>query len=304
MDIENAEKTLFPYGVATQAEVNGIIRTECVDEDVAQIDGILSEWRAARSHFLGIVKSESGIAETIKVTDIDKEYRPLLDAIASDYLFQRSFSNLQTEFKLVEIDKLVAAQRTVNLGYVEQLKSALPKEPKMQDLVKFCLAPKQALPQPNAMPLGQNAFSYSSPISDFRFLGGFPKTLTDDDIKAALSGGVPVAALVLLVGYGSTTCNAFHVRRRLILNNGFHRMYALRELGIRHAPLLIQKVESEELEFPPMVAGLPKDYLLDDPRPVLIKDFFDKKLVRVIHKKPRLKNVQIQWNVGQTFVPI
>ncbi len=81
-------------------------------------------------------------------------------------------------------------------------------------------------------------------------------------------------------------------------------MYALRDLGISHAPLLVQKVESEELEFSPVVAGLPKDYLLDNPRPVLIKDFFDDKLVRVIHKKPRLKNVQIQWNVGQTFVPI
>ena len=38
---------------------------------------------------------------------------------------------------------------------------------------------------------------------------------------------------------------------------------------------MIQHVGNPQLEFPPQVAGLPKEYLLGVPRPVVMKDFFE-----------------------------
>jgi hypothetical protein len=47
-----------------------------------------------------------------------------------------------------------------------------------------------------------------------------------------------------------------------VLNNGFHRVYALRAMAITDTPVVIQHVGNPQLEFPPQVAGLPKEYLL------------------------------------------
>jgi hypothetical protein len=296
--------SLFPYGVATLAEVTGMIRSQCTDEEVGNLDTIVTEWREASRRFQELVQRESGLPETIAITEVDDSTQSELREIASDTLFRKSFSLLPFEFKMVEIGKLVAPQRLVNLDYVGQLKSALPKDPSHLELVKFCLKQSQAPPVPKMMQLAQNAFAFSSPSQDFRFLGGYPKPLDRGDVEASTGGGLPVAAITLLLGYGASTCNAFRVGSRLVLNNGFHRMFALESMGVKNAPILVQRVENPDLEFPAQVAGLPKDYLLENPRPVLMRDFVDTALIRTIHVKPRMMNIQIAWNSQQSFVPI
>jgi len=142
MHTMRAETTLFPYGVSTQAEVISMIRSECVEEDVKDLGTILSEWREASSHFQQLVKTEVGVAESVRTEQISEVHKGQVESITSDYLFQQSFSMLPIELKLVEIGKLVAAQRFVNLDYVEKLKSDLPEKPEMKDLIGFCLSPK------------------------------------------------------------------------------------------------------------------------------------------------------------------
>ena len=50
-------------------------------------------------------------------------------------------------------------------------------------------------------------------------------------------------------------------------------MFTLGEIGIKYAPVVVQKITSPDLEFPAVVAGLPKDYLIKHSRPVIMKDF-------------------------------
>jgi hypothetical protein len=298
------EAMLFPYGAATLAEVVNIVRSQCIEEEIGNLNMITSDWRQSSNHFQALIKNEPGLAETIGVQNIEESYLERLAEIASDLLFKQSFSLLPTEFKLVEIGKLVAPQRLVNLGYVERLRKLIPRVPGMKDLIDFCLQPKQTPPPPKSLQLAQNLFSFSSPSQDFRFLGGYQKILEEDDVKASTGGGLPVSALVLLLGYGSPTSNVYSIGNRMILNNGFHRMFALEDMGIEYAPVLVQKVGNSDLEFPEVVAGLPKDYLIEHQRPVLLKDFIDPKLVRTLRTKPRMMNVQIGWNFQQTFVPV
>jgi len=295
--------TLFPYGAATQAEVINIIKMNCIESDVQNLSKTMADWRIASNLYLSIVNKESGIPDTINTKPIEIAYKSKLESISADVLFQQTFSYLQTEFQLVEINKLVAAQRLVNLDHVQRLKATLPKNPSMGDLIDFCLAPKNSPPEPKVLQLAQNAYSFNSESADFRFLGGFAKPLSNDDIKVA-GGGKPVASIVLLVGYGSAISNAYLVKNRIILNNGFHRMFTLADMGIQYAPVLIQKISNPDLEFPPHISGLPKDYLIDNPRPVIMKDFVDKTLFTVISKKPTMKNLQIAWNAQETSTPI
>jgi hypothetical protein len=299
-----AETTLFTFGASTQQEVMGIIRQFCIDDDIQNLEKTISEWREASNHFQEIIKTENGLSETVISKDIEASFAAKLTEITSDILFRQTFSYCQFEFKLVEIAKLVAPQRLVNLDYVQTLKERLPKNPGIEDLIDFCITPKQLPPSPKVQQIAPNVFSYNSESSQFRFLGGYPKQLTMEDIIASNAGGLPAAAIVLLLGYGSPVCNVYSVNNRMVLNNGFHRMFTLGEIGIKYAPVVVQKITSPDLEFPAAVAGLPKDYLIKHPRPVIMKDFFDPKLVKVIHKKPTHTGVQISWNVNQSPIPM
>lgn len=304
MKTEKSSAALFPYGTATQIEVIGTIRSQCTKEDVKNIEAIISEWRESSRHFQEIAEAESGTAESIGIKNIGDAYKPALDRIASNFLFKQSYSLIPIEFRLVEIEKLVAPQRLLDLDFVQHLKTLLPKNPNMEDLINFCLDPKQDISMPKELEIAPNLFVYSSTNTDFRFLGGYPKVLTEEDIKTSTSGGMPVAAIMLLFGYGSPRCNVYSVGERMILNNGFHRLYALLDMGIKYAPLIVQKITNPSVEMAPDVAGMPIGYLISNSRPVIMRDFFDKKLVRIIHRKPTIKEVKISWNIQQSSVPV
>ena len=145
-----------------------------------------------------------------------------------------------------------------------------------------------------------NLLTFSSTNGDFRFIGGFHKEkLTDDDLKYCLGGGLPVSAIILFVGYGSRSINVLHANNRLILNNGFHRVYALKRKGVTKIPAVVQKIGNPDLEFPQAILGLTKDYLLQHPRPVLVKDFFINDLTTVLKKKSTIMSVRVQWGYDQ-----
>jgi hypothetical protein len=139
---------------------------------------------------------------------------------------------------------------------------------------------------------------------DFRFLGAYEEKVSRISADMAEIGGQPVWSVVLLVGYGLSTINVYRVGKRVILNNGFHRVYALRSLGVSRLPVVVQIITSPELEFPPVVAHLPKDYLLKAKRPALIKDFFDSRLVCEVKTPAAMKAVKTAWGADQSEVPI
>jgi hypothetical protein len=51
-------------------------------------------------------------------------------------------------------------------------------------------------------------------------------------------------------------------------------LVALRSEGISLVPMVIQHVANADIEFPENYLGLPRSYLLQSPRPVLVGDFF------------------------------
>jgi hypothetical protein len=97
--------------------------------------------------------------------------------------------------------------------------------------------------------------------------------------------------------------NVLTSNSRVVLNNGFHRVYALRSLGILKIPVLVQHADNFQLEFPPTVSGLSREYLLGHPRPVLMKDFFVKEFATTIRVRNRMRTVTVQSTVGQHDVP-
>jgi hypothetical protein len=130
------------------------------------------------------------------------------------------------------------------------------------------------------------------------------KRHTNPTHSATIRGGQPVHAIMLLLGYGISTINVYRVGSRMILGNGFHRLYALRSLGITHAPVVIQEVTHPKLEMPATIGDVPIERLINTPRPALLKDFFDERLISEISQRPFIKTMQIAWGTNEAFVPI
>ena len=97
--------------------------------------------------------------------------------------------------------------------------------------------------------------------------------------------------------------NVFRWGNRVVLNNGFHRVYTLRRIGVTEVPVIVQHVGNPQLEFPPQVAGLPKEYLLGAPRPVVMKDFFENGFTITLRVRERLKLVTVAIGGSQHEVP-
>jgi len=242
---------LFLFGASAKAEVVNYVRTQCVPQEEDHLGDTLAAWIGANKHFRGIEQTGIGEAEQIELQEIPAEFGPLIKKIEDDFLFKESFSLMPYEVKLVETDRLVASQRAVNLDYVEILKTRVPAEPTIPELIGFCLSPPKDIKAPAEQILAQNVHSYTSENLDFRFLGGFRKPLSEKDVQACTAGGFPLAAIVLLVGLGSSSMNSLAVGNRIVLNNGFHRAYALRSVGVTHIPIVVQHVANPQLEVPP-----------------------------------------------------
>ena len=114
--------------------------------------------------------------------------------------------------------------------------------------------------------------------------------------------GLPAAAIITFVGYGGSPVNVMRAHDRVVLNNGFHRVFALR-LGVTKLPVVVQEVRNVQLEFPPVVARLPREYLLQMPRPVMMKDFFEPDFGITLRVQDRLRVVTLGLNSSQYDVP-
>lgn len=292
----------YLMGAMQQNALSSTVRLMCSPEDVGRLTEIVHAWQAASVRMTQLAESEAHLPDQIVIENPPESIQARLAEIKNDNLFSASFSAMPTSFKVVNIDQLVAPQREVNLDYVDTILERIPGK-KVEELVEFCVGPRSTPPELKSLQTAQNQMTYSSRSLDLRFLGGSPKPITEGDIAVAYGGGQPVEVATLLVGFGAAPINVFMVGNRIVLNNGFHRVVALRMAGIARIPVVIQHVANPEFEFPEQILGLSRAYLLNQPRPVLVKDFFDDALTIELHLKPRRKTVKITWIMEDGVIP-
>jgi hypothetical protein len=293
-------RLLYMYGAVTQIELNGFLEANSIDSEERKRE-IKTQWLAAAEHFQELVNAEPGIAATIDTRLLPQEAADFLRELHLNPAFNKTFSNFPVSFEEVEIDKIVASQRTVHVDFIERLTSKYAHS--AENILNFCLHPGQDQTPAIAGRSGPNAFTFSSENPGLRFLGVYEQPYEAAMMEDHHPGGQPIRAVVLLVGYGSSTINVYRLGDRIILNNGFHRLYALRALGITHAPVVVQRVTHSNLELPSQIADLPREYLATAPRPGLMKDFFDERLTCEVRQQSFLKALQVGWGIGESRVP-
>lgn len=291
---------VYLLGVPTLADF--VHRSERSREAVSK-EVAIENWRGAAARREALAVSEAGIAEKLAIDELPRAVWPLRDRLMADPLFESTFSESPIAFGMVEIDRLVAYQHRVSRDHAAALAALLGPSPSEEAVFKLCLPLEHVAPEVQVSVSG-GKFIFQAAADDFR--AHSPKLLGTAALQAATWGGGVAAGVGLTVGFGSSYLNVVRWANRLVLNNGYHRAYALRSLGITHMPCVVQAViHAEELAF----AG--ESALIDDyaswfsaPRPPLFKDFFDPDLSTMLTRQRSRQQIQVSVTVETLRVPM
>ncbi|MBU6402824.1 MAG: hypothetical protein KGS61_21090 [Verrucomicrobia bacterium] len=300
---DQADENLYLIGRPTLKRFLRFVRKRALDPPD---EGTLTdEWQAANEVVRALEKEEAGAADSppIPQLEVTPENEPWLTQFLEDPLVQNSFNTVPTEVAFVELDRLVVYQHHIDLTYVRLLERAWGPSPSPEQIFRACLLHEHPRPPVKWSRAHGNSFVFVSPSNDLRFLGAMK--LRREHITGYPPPGDLAGVVGLAFGFGSNFLNAIHAENRLILNNGSHRAYALRKLGIRHAPCIVQHVSSrEKLEViaASAVATKPDDYLRH-PRPAMLKDYFDPRLHKVMPVHRQIQQVTLKFEIDQIDVP-
>lgn len=264
---------------------------------------LVEEWQAANAVVRRLEKEEGGLADDPEIEPADVENELLLEFVR-DPLVRGSFNTVPTEVAYIELDSLVVYQHHIDLTFVEELKNKLGPSPGQDEIFRTCLpCGKRPLPPVRWSRARRGSFVFLSPSNDLRFLGHMQ--MREENIKDYPPPGSLAGVLGLAVGFGTNFLNAIHIENRLILNNGSHRAYALRDLGVTHVPCIIQHVSSrDELDVLGATAVTEDaDFYLKASRPMMLKDYFDLRLRKVMSVHRRLKQITVKFEVEEADVP-
>jgi hypothetical protein len=283
-------------------EFIGFVESKAAPGTFAGQADLAERWRSAYARI-----RELELTDRYAVAGADElgaNLAPQAAAVLQNPLVQRAFALFPFRIGMVDLDNLIVHQKHINVSYVDTLLARLGDEPTDEDIFHFALPLDRRYDVPvQAARTAANAWTFTSRSNDFRPID--ITALFNEDIPSLPLTGAASAILAASVGYGSNMLSAIEADGRLILHNGSHRAYTLREAGHRQAPCLIQHVEhAEELE----AVGVPElvqrqDVYIGGARPPLLKDYFDPEL-RIVLDAPRTaRQVVVQWGFSAADVP-
>lgn len=265
---------------------------------------LVDEWYAAKDALAVIEKEEKGDADAPYMRELDPEDEPLLIEFLKDPIQRANFNAVPSGIELVELDRLVVYQKHIDLTFAEGLDRRIGPAPSREEIFKTCLPYDHPRPPAKWSRVNSDTYTFVSPSNDLRFLGAIP--LDSVDVKDGAHWGDVVGYLGLAVGFGSNFMNAVHIENRLILNNGSHRAYALRKMGVTHVPCVVQHVPSRDAIE--VVASKEicedVDLYLNHPRPPMLKDYFNSRLHKVFPFRRRLQQITVHFEVSEADIPI
>ncbi len=303
MQSESNEILILSGGFSLATFVNFVKKRSSSENSIKEAT-LLPIWRQARREHDALKTSESTLAEHGELLPLSRSMASMARKATKQPIFQRSYSSIPVGFGLVEIDALIALQNHVDLTHTKELSDRLGSKPTDKDIFDFCVPTTDYKPKLTIHKSGTDRYVIQAESEDLRYLGS---QIIDPNGKIDVESDGDVARVIgLLIGYGSPCINVVRHGTRMVLNNGYHRTYALRQLGFKYIPCVIQAIDHpEELAF----AGgseLIEDYvdLFQNMRPPLFKDFFNQALTYRIDALRSKTQIQISIDVDSVRVAV
>jgi hypothetical protein len=298
---ESTDEYLYLTGRPTLRRFLRFVRTTAAHHEGES--QLLAEWQAGLAHIRRLEHEEAGLANYPRIMQLDSHWEPLLIEFLRDPLVRYGFNTVPTEVALVELDRLVVHQKHIDLTFARALARRLGPAPSEEQIFRTCLPFDHPNPPVKWSRVDHGKYVFVSASNDLRFLGAM--SLEQKNVADYPPPGSLVGVVGLAVGFGSNFLNALYCGSRLVLNNGSHRAYVLRQLGVTHVPCIIEHVSTpDELQLvaAEKVRDDP-DYYLKNPRPPMLKDYFDPKLHKVMAAHRRHRQVTVKFEVDETYIP-
>jgi len=295
---------IYLIGRPTLRQFLDFVKHRSRDGRRADLGLMTDEWREAARRVLQLETEEAGAADRPAIQSLPKSMESLRQEFMRDPLVQHGYNTFPTQLGVVELDRLTVFQPHIDLSFVRLLKTRLGPAPGPEEVFRFCLPFDHPEPPVRWARSHHDTYVFTSPSNDLRFLGCM--ALQPENVSGYPLPGVLVGVLGLAVGFCSNFLSLICVDDRLIMHNGSHRAYTLRELGITHAPALIQHVYSRE-EFNTIASSAvlrQGETYLKHRRPPMLKDYFDPRLHKVIPVIRRLRQVTVKFQVDEAYVPV
>lgn len=301
---EPGEEAVFLKGRPPMGEYLMFVRLNTLGGEAVDLSALSDEWRLANDHVQRLELTESGLAEGPLTEAVPVDLEAAKAEFISNPVIRQAFGFVPSEVRYVEVDRLVVHQKLINLDHVRRIQARLGSSPSDRDIFKECLPTDGDDVQLLGRQVANNAWVFVSPSNDLRLLE--TTMLRPDQIHEHEWTGFPASIVAFPFGFGTNVLTAIEVGKRLVLNNGSHRAYALRDMGISKVPCLIQRVSRrDELE---VVANEQvaknADYYLAAPRPPLLKDYFDPQLRKIVRVPKRAHQVKLTVAVEPLDIPV
>lgn len=291
-------------GQPTLQDHLNFIRSSVVGGESMDRRQLVDEWRQANDRYGELEDAEEGLADKIDVSNLDPALQTLTEEVMEDPYYTYTFDKLPTRFAMVELDKLVIYQTFINVEFSAILQDRLGTQPEPEALFRFCMPPSVPDDAVQIRRMGSRRFTFTSESTDFR--AHQPTVLTPEQVNGFRTFG-PVSGMVGLgVGFGSNFLTGIQVDDRVLLHNGYHRVHAMRSLGITHAPCILQRAtRMDELELAAKRSvHTDSDFYFGTSRPPLLKDFFDDRFRRQYEVYRTLKVVEVNFEIKDYQVRI
>ncbi len=302
IDEDSSNPTIVMKGLFPLPKFIRFIKERCPPRSFDD-PALVAEWREARAVALKVMDDEAGLADSIGVRELSEEMKPLAEQVLRQPSMHRMVSIVPRRWCMVEIDRLVVFQESIDLRHVEQIKASLPSDPSAQDVIDLVSCSGARSHPAVRCTQSDGGYMFTSPSTDLRFLDVV--TVEPDAIQNFNPIGSASHAIVMYVGYSDNVITATRSGNRIILTNGSHRVYALRELGFRYVPcLLIDASDADVSDFLlPAAVKQDRQFYLDAPRPPLFKDYADRRLTRIVPVVRKTSVLKAKLDLQKSSVP-
>ncbi len=302
MDHDGLDPTLVLRGLFPLPKFIRFVRERCRPRSFDEA-ALMDEWREAKAVALRLTDDEAGSADDIDVCPLSDEMKPLAEQTLRRPSMQRLTSLVPRSWCMVEIDRLIIFQESLNLRHVDQLRASLAPVPSTQDVIDLVACIGSRSHPAVRFSQSDSGYTFLSESNDLRFLDVV--TVEPSAIQNYDPFGSALHAIVIYLGFSDNAISATRVGNRIILTNGSHRVYLLRELGFRYVPCLLTDATDGDASDFLLPADVKQDrqFYLHAPRPPLFKDYLNPRLTRVVPVVRKNYVLQAKLDLQRTTVP-
>lgn len=256
----------------------------------------LSEaWRDAADIYRGVAIAEAYPAELPGVFPFPDGMKAHCEAFLGTPHVQREFDQVPVAFGMVPLAHLIVALPRLNGTTIAAHGEAIGAGSTTDlALAQLCLPTDAPSPSLRLLEQRSDSATFFSDNHEACFLRA-----------RTVAGGSPTGrghvaqSLALELGIPGNVVNVIRYEGRLILNNGYHRAYALLQRGVTHMPAVVQLcrhwddvllVGSDDLHAN-------KALYVESKRPPLLRDFADRRLCMHFAVPRSRKYIRIRYSI-------